>query len=158
MQVFISSLYSALSLSSHSFYLLSFYLFIFSLIVYYYFFFFHYCRMAAWVLGALNTPFGSDSDGGSRGFDLASLPETSLIRSLLSHLLVPKGNLLTSPHAPPLTQRASLDYLCFIVFFFIFLIMMQINQQDRWLLFCKFLRSAMWTACPSYSGAQSSRI
>ena len=76
--------------------------------------------MAAWVLGALNTPFGSDSDGGSRGFDLASLPETSLIRSLLSHLLVPKGNLPTSPHAPPVTQRASLDYLLFHCFLHLF--------------------------------------
>jgi len=47
--------------------------------------------MAAWVLGALNTPFGGESDGETRGFDLNSLPETSLIRSLLSLLLVPKG-------------------------------------------------------------------
>jgi hypothetical protein len=47
--------------------------------------------MAAWVLGALNTPYGGESEGGARGFDLASLPDNSLIRSLLSHLLVPKG-------------------------------------------------------------------
>lgn len=54
--------------------------------------YYDYYRMAAWVLGNLNTPVGEDTEGlEGKGFDLSSLPESSLIRSFLSYLLVPKG-------------------------------------------------------------------